>query len=437
MHHVTRTKMAMLLGLTALGSVACAEISPTSVDPEFLPDKPTSVMVSLSWEEFGSNLEVYGGFGDVYELREGMLARSFGGVLDARTLVRFYTLSTSATVTDSTGTSVTDTLLSLRGGRIVAFMDTVASVASGPVTLELGSLRQPWHGPSASWSMAVDTVGGQVPWIQPGAGPVERIATAVWDPAQGDSVVFFLDTTAVKLFRDTTEVSRGVLLGMLTPGARLKVNDVGLRATVHASLADSLLELTSAWEALTFLYTPEPGAAGNEVRVGGVPAWRTTLDLAVPAILTGPPALCAAVGCPVELTAARLIYAALVLSSQGMDAAFRPSDSLGVDVRAVHDPSALPKSPLGSALIGGYGKMIAPDLFSAGEGTDVEIPITNFVRAILHAETVDGFPPPYSLAILTALEPSSLAFASFAGPGTPKAPRLKLLVTTSPSVELP
>ncbi|HSW28231.1 MAG TPA: hypothetical protein VLH75_01945 [Longimicrobiales bacterium] len=434
---MTRTKMAMLLGLAVLGSAACAERTPTSVDPDLFPGKPTSVAVSLSWEEFGSNLKVFGGFGDVSELGEGMVARSFGGVLDARTLVRFTVLPTSASVTDATGTSVTDTLLSLQGGRVVAFMDTTGSVVSGPVTLELGALRQRWHRASATWSMAVDTAGEQRPWTEPGAGPLERLATAVWDPSRGDSVVFFLDSTAVKLFRDTSEVARGALLGMLTPGARLKVDDVALRATVRASRADTLLELTSSWEALTFLYTPEAGAPGDGLRVGGVPAWRTTLDLAVPARLTGPPSLCAAVGCPVELTSGRVNYAALVLSSRSTDPAFRPSDSLGVDVRAVYDPSALPKSPLGAALIGGYGKMMGPGLFGAGEGADVEIPITNFVRAILQADTVAGFPPPHSLAILSAVEPSSLAFASFWGVGTPRAPRLKLIVTTSHSVELP
>jgi hypothetical protein len=429
--------MAMLLGLTALGSVACGERTPTSVDPDLLPARPTSVEVRLSWDEFGSNLKVFGGYGDVYELGSGMVARAFAGALDARTLVRFSTLATSATVTDSTGTARSDTLLSLRGGRIVAILDTVASVTAGPVTLELGAMKQRWHAASASWSMAVDTVGDHVPWAEPGAGPMVRVSTAVWDPSKGDSVVFFLDTAAVKLFRDTSEVGRSALLGLLTSGARIKVDNVSLRATVRPSLRDTLLELSAEKEAMTFLYTPEPGAPGDALRVGGAPAWRTSLDIAVPSRLTGPPSLCAVAGCPVELTAGRLNYAALVLSTRRTDAAFQPSDSLGVDVRAVYNPSALPKSPLGSALIGGYGKMIGPELFGAGEGTDVEIPITGFVRALLQGDTVDGFPPPHSLAILSALEPSSLAFASFFGPGTPRGPRLRLIVSAGRSVELP
>ena len=434
---VTRMQMAVLLGLSALGSVACAERTPTLVDPELLPAPPTSVEVRLPWEEFGSNLKVFGGYGDVYELGGGMVARSFAGTLDARTLVRFSTLATSAIVTDSTGTARSDTVLSLRSGRVVAILDTVASVTAGPVTLELATVTQRWHAASASWSMAVDTVGDRVPWAEPGAGPVVRVSTAVWDPSKGDSVVFFLDTAAVKLFRDTSEVRRSALLGLLTEGARVKVDNVSLRAMVRPSLRDTLLELTADKEAVTFLYTPEPGAPGDALRVGGAPAWRTVLDMAVPTQLTGPPSLCAVAGCPVKLTAVGLNYAALVLTTRRTDPAFQPSDSLGLDARAVYDPSALPKSPLGSALIGGYGKMIGAQLFGTGEGTEVEIPITGFVRALLQGDTVAGFPPPRSLAILSALEPASLAFASFYGPGTPKGPKLRLIVSAGRSVELP
>ena len=200
---------------------------------------------------------------------------------------------------------------------------------------------------------------------------------------------------------------------------------------------DTLVDISAALEALTFLYTPEPGPPGSDVRVGGAPAWRTVLDINVPARLTGPAALCAAAGCPVELTPTRVNYAALVLSSRRTQAGFQPSDSLGVDVRAVHERSSMPKSPLGPSLVGGFGKRVAPGLFAGEEGTEVEIPITGFVRAILEGDSVGGFPPPRSLVLLSAFEPASLTFASFFGPGTAGAPVLKLIVTAGRSVQLP
>ncbi|MDP2955772.1 MAG: hypothetical protein Q8N53_05075 [Longimicrobiales bacterium] len=434
-----RMKMAMLLGLVTLGSIACGERTPTSVDPDLLALHPTTVEVRLSWEEFGSNLEVFGGYGSLNQLGTGFVAHAFGGALEARTLVRFADLPRVATVTDTTGTSRTDTLLTLRSGRVVVFLDTLNSVADGPVTLELGAVRQRWDAATATWAMAVDSTGEALAWAEPGGGPVIRVATAVWDPAApGDSVVFALDSAKVEIWRDTSAVNQGALLGLVTAGARLKVNNVILRARVRPSVRpDTLVDLAGTREALTFLYTPEPGPPGSDVRVGGAPAWRTVLDITVPARLTGPASLCAAAGCPVELTPTRVNYAALVLSSRRTRSGFHPSDSLGLDVRAVHERSSMPKSPLGPSLVGAYGKRVGPGLFAAEEGTEVEIPITAFVRAILEGDSVGGFPPPRSLVLLSAFEPSSLTFASFFGPGTARAPVLKLIVTAGRSVQLP
>jgi len=433
-----RMKTAVLLGGVTLVGLACGEETPTSVDLDLLPIAPTSVEVRLSWEEFGSNLEVFGGYGTPWQLGSGVVAHAFGGVLEGRTLVRFSDMPTSATVTDSTGTARPDTLLTLTGGRVVAFVDTARSVADGPVTLELGALTQRWDARSVTWAMAVDTTGDEVAWDEPGAGPVDRVATAVWDPASGDSVVFALDSAQVELLRDTAEVNRGVLLGLVSEGARLKVDNVVLRAAMIPSLRpDTLIDVSANRQVLSFVYTPQPGTPQGEVRVGGVPAWRTVLDVDVPVRLTGPAALCAAAGCPVELTATRVNYAALVLTSRRTQVGFEPSDTLGVDVRAVYQRSAGPKSPLGPSLSGTLGKRVGAEPFSTAEGTEVEIPITNFVRTILDGDSVGGFPPPRSLALLSIFEPASLTYASFFGPGTPGAPVLKLIVTAGRSVQLP
>jgi hypothetical protein len=46
-------------------------------------------------------------------------------------------------------------------------------------------------------------------------------------------------------------------------------------------------------------------------------------------------------------------------------------------------------------------------------------------------------PPVRSLALLAYLEPVSISFVNFAGPGQPGEPRLRLILTASPIVELP
>ena len=52
--------MAVLLGLVALGAVACSEQLPTGVDDDLLPDRPVTLEVRLPWGDFASNLEVFG-----------------------------------------------------------------------------------------------------------------------------------------------------------------------------------------------------------------------------------------------------------------------------------------------------------------------------------------------------------------------------------------
>jgi hypothetical protein len=433
-----RTKMAALLGPVALVAAACGEVTPTSVDSGLLPINPTSVEVLLTWEEFGSNLEVFGGYGSPRQLGTGVVAHAFGGVLEARTLVRFGPLPVAATVTDTTGTSRADTLLTRKGGRVVAFVDTLRSVADGPVTLELGAVSQRWDPGSLTWELAVDSGGVTIPWEQAGAGPIQRVATAVWDPAQGDSVVFVLDSAQVGIFQDTSAVNQGAVVGMVSEGARLKVDNVVLRATVIPSVRpDTLVDISALRVDYSFVYTPQPEAPSGSVRVGGAPAWRTVMDIDVPLQLTGPASLCAEVGCPVTLTPTRVNYAALVVTTRPTEAAFQPTDSVNVDIRTVYQRSAMPKSPLGPSLFGSLGRRVSGESFGEGRPTEVEIPITGFVRDIVSGELIGGFPPPRSLVLMASFEPSSITYASFFGPGSPAAPMLKLIVTAGRPVQMP
>ena len=78
-----------LRALAALGVVACAEQTPTSLDESLLPDEPITLELHIPWEDLASNLEVIGGYGSPSELGAGVLANSFAGTLDARTLLRF------------------------------------------------------------------------------------------------------------------------------------------------------------------------------------------------------------------------------------------------------------------------------------------------------------------------------------------------------------
>lgn len=432
-----RTTLAVATVLS-LASLGCEEIIPTSVDENLLPDEPVTVEVRLGWDEFASGLTVYGGFGSAVELGNGVLANGFAGVLNARTLSRFAAFPTTVTVRDSAGTNLTDSLPVFRTGRVAVILDTLASTNDGPVTLALGALQQPWHAPTASWELAVDTAGDAEPWEEPGAGPVRDLGTAVWDPAAGDTVFFPVDSMQLAEWRDTAVVSRGIRLGIDTPGERVRVRSVLLRLDVESTVnPDTTVLSTVVREDFTFIYDPVPEPPPDGIRIGGTPSWRTVLDVVAPAVLDGPPALCDAVGCPVEITPEQVNYAALVLRTRRGEAAFQPTDSVSLDVRPVLSRQALPKSPLGSSLTGTLGRRVASDLFGDAEGATIEVPVTRFIQDQLRGETDEGTDPPRTLALLSTFEPLSISFASFHGPGSELEPELKLILTTGGEVQLP
>ncbi|MDH5588846.1 MAG: hypothetical protein OEZ65_02200 [Gemmatimonadota bacterium] len=435
-----RKKLGILATLAASTTWACSEQTPTSLEDAVFPGDIRTVEVELPWAQFGSGLEVLGGYGSPVELGSAVVAQAFAGTLDANTLVRFADYPDRATVRDTTGTSRTDSTLTFLSGRVVVFMDTIASTAAAPVTLALAELTQRWHPQTTDWTLAVDTLGDSMAWGEPGGGPVLPVGTAVWDPTAGDTVVFPVDSAQVAAWGDTTAVRHGARISLETPGERLHVRQVVLRLVALPSVnPDTLVDVTAGARSMSFIYDPSPLPPPDGIRVGGVPAWRSVLDIGVPAQLDGPPALCDAVGCPFPLTHDRVNYAALVLYSRSSDPAFQPTDSVGIDVRPVYDRGTLPKSPLGGSLaptILGY--RVGPGAFGSAPGQRMEIPLTGFVRAILLAKSDSTVKAPSpTLALLSPFEPVSLAFASFEGPGTPAAPVLKLILTAGRPVELP
>ena len=433
-----RKLIGSLLGVTALGVVACEEQTPTSLDEGLLPEEPITLELHIPWEDFASNLEVIGGFGSPSELGTGVLANSFAGTLDARTLLRFGAYPSTVSVRDTTGTTRADSSLTFIGGRVVVFLDTIASTNEGPVLLSLGAIQHPWDVRTVTWTTAIDTINDRRLWPEEGAGPVVPLGVAEWDPATGDSVWFELDSAAVAAWADTSDVSRGARIDLLTEGARIQIATAVLRLNTRPSLnPDSTFFLVAPREEISFVYSPFPEPPPDGIRVGGAPAWRTVLDIRMPKQLNGPEALCAVVTCPVTLHSSELNYAALVLRTRRTQDAFQPTDTVAIDVRPVLSRVALPKAPLGNSLVGFAGRLIRPEVFGEEAGEEIEIPITIFAQNLISGTDAAGFQPPNTLALLSIFEPVSIAFASFHGPGGEYAPVLKLIVTIGRFVELP
>jgi hypothetical protein len=429
--------VAASLAAILVAVVACEERAPTALDDAQLPEEPLTLEVDLSWSDFGSNLQVLGGYGSAASLALPVVAHTYEGTLESQLLVRFGSYPQSAQVVNGTGATVVDTDVRHVSGRLVVIFDTVASTNTGPVVLELGALQQEWESQSSSWEFAVDTVADQRAWTVAGAGPTIPMSTTVWDPVGGDSVSFQLDSADVALWADIADLTRGGRIETTTDGVRLQLTRALLRITMRPSIdPDTLVEDTAtALIEKTFIYDPPP-APPVGLRVGGTPSWRTVLDLTIPPLM-GPPELCDAVGCPFTPQAGHISYAALALTTQATELAFQPTDTVRLDVRPVLSPPTLPKSPLGISATGGIGSPIAPEAFGALEGTEVEVPITPFIRTLLAGPDADGRDPPSTIALMSAAEPASLAFASFFGPADPAAPILRLILTVGTSQVLP
>jgi len=437
---VNGLKRTATIGIIALASwpfFGCQEDITTSLEGDLIPVGAVTVEVSLSFHEFAKDLTAWGGYGRPYELTQDIAARAFEGTLDSRVLNSWNPYPVATTVQDSTGLYTADSTLTFVGGTIVARFDTLTSVLEDSVTLTISALPRDWDFRTVGWDVAVDSVGDLQLWEEEGAGPATPLATAIWNPEAGDSVVFEIDSASVALWADTADAEKGVRLETMTEGARLDLVTLTYRLSTRPSVhPDTIVELPVASRTRSFIYDPLPDAPVDEIRIGGVPAWRSVFTVDMPRTLDGPPELCQQVQCPLKLTAESLISAALVLTTQAPEPAFQPSDSLRLDVRPVLEPSRLPKSPLGSSLVGVLGILLPFEYFRDEAGIEVEIPLGPYIESLIAANETPGLEVPNTLALLSSFEPLSLYFAAFEGPDSPAAPELRLILTLAEDVRI-
>lgn len=421
-----------IVGLAAMVA-ACEEQSPVSSDPDGVPVEVRTVELEIPWSDFGEGVASFGGFGSASQIGVLTVANDFVGTLDSRALVRFDSFPSGVAVRNAEGALVVDTLITIRSGRLIARADISEADSLTSWTFAAGLLDQRWDARTAGWENAIDSIGERVSWDEPGAGPVRSFGEATANVGEtGDSIIFDLDSATIAEWADSADSPRAARLDLVSAGERVDLRGLSVRLEIGSSLApDTTVFRDVTPVAQTFIYTPEPDAPAGALRVGGSPSWRSVVGLDVPTVLNGPAALCELAGCPFELTSESLSRASLVLRSRAtLPSAFQPVDSVLLDVRPVLAPDALPRSPLGSSLVGETA--LGADAFGVGAGESFEIPITGFVRRILDAE--EGTAPPTDLAILSLVEPLDVSFAEFDGPDDPGAPVLRLLVTVTDAV---
>ena len=420
---------------------ACQNETPTSLDGSLIPTTPLTVELEYSFEEFARNLELFGGFGTNNAFSFGAVNSYVGlgfgpSALEARTLVRFGAPPSAAVVQDTTGASVTDSTLTFLSGSVLVLVDTVQSSFGTGTVLEAGALSTRWSSHSASWTDAVDSVTIAEAWPEPGAGPAESVGTATWDPdATLDTIRLAVDSATVANWMDTTDATRGLRLSTTTDGTLLALRGVSLSVDARpASNPDTVVTLAVALEDLTFIYDPAPTPAPGEIWVGGAPSWRSVFEVVLPETLNGPQALCATAGCPLEVDPDFVTSATLLLHSATTPESFQPRDSIRMIALPVLSPERLPKSPLGQLFTPGVE--LLPGYFDETTGVEVELPVTTYVKALWTEPAEGETPMSPTLALLAVSEPSSLGFASFAGPESDQPPRLRIVLTIPEPVGL-
>lgn len=433
-------RSAFGLALGCAVAVGCADEDPTSVGGPLLPGGSVRTYeLILDADDFLASDTTLSGFATPSLAGFRALAGDFDG-LQANALVRFSPPPGAVLYTDTAGVARLDSMPTFLDGRVLVKIDTLRSQAAGPVRLELYELAEEWDPRSASWTLRVDSGQVQLPWAVPGGTAAALLDTATWDPDGADSVSFAIDSATAARWADTTDMTRGALIRVTTPDARLISPVTLLRLKARPSARpDTVVESTVGVIGGTFVADPIP-PPGSALRVGGLPSWRSFLrfqrldTLALPC--PGEPA---GSGCVLRLDEAKINYAALVLQPRAAPPGLAPEDSLRVDARAVLVAPSVPleRSPLGSLASVFASDAVEPSVFQAGAtpGT-IEVPLTRFVGILAAGDADDGTAPPSMLALYSGSEGGAFGLGSFDGIEGAAPPRLRLIVTIATQVEI-
>src|SRR5690606_42060270 len=152
-------------------------------------------------------------------------------------------------------------------GEVISLVDSIRSSSTGPLEMELMRLDEPWHAPSATWAMRVNTPGARLPWTVPGGRTSTRIDTSTWSSSQKDTLRFAVDSATLAAWADTANKGRGSLLRLLDPGERVRITEVSLRADARSTIEpDTVVTVTIRPPATTFVWAPRLRTTSHSLR---------------------------------------------------------------------------------------------------------------------------------------------------------------------------
>lgn len=423
------------LGLAALGVVlaGCGDEDPTSVGSDLLGPGVRTYEVFLEGREFLEADTAFDRLGTLNRAGFWLVAEDFEEEVDAAAL---FSVNRPFAVTyqDSAGTTRSDSVAAIVGGTLTLIVDTLASTP-GPVELELHALEEDWDWLTATWELRYDTADVAEPWTTPGGTLGARMGSGVW--LEGDTLQIPLDSQTVAVWQDTLAAVKGGLVRSVTPGSRLVLRGVQFQFDVLPQEAqDTVVQAGGVLSRVSIVTPDPPPASAEELRVGGLPGWRSFLrfqPLAERRISCGP---AAPAGCTVALNDVTINLATLVLEPLPV-AGRRIERPIWLENRGVlPGPEGVPltRSPL-SGLLGFTRDSVPVEVFegTAGDLDPVQVPVTNFMRRLVSPPTDEE--PWLWMALTVNNEFSMFGYASFGSLTSPWAPRLRLVVSV-PDEEL-
>ena len=401
---------------------ACTEETPSEVGGGIIStDDVRTFELLLDPAQWMAYDTTFSGYARPQDAPFSMIANKFGGVVDSNLLIRPAQPPTVINVRNAAGASVPDSSPRYFAGRLVIRFDTTLSTEP-PAFFRAFRTVEPWHF-SATWQLRVDTGNVQLPWAMPGGSRGAQVDTATW--AAGDSIVFRVDSATIAQLGDTANASRGLLIVDETNNTRARIRSVTLRVQARSAIQqDTVFNFDVVPSMSAFIFNPQPPAAGTQLRVGGVPAWRSIIgvnenlrNLVIP---------CPGVtGCQIRLDRAHINLAELVLQPEPAPAGFTPEDSTFVQVRALLTTPGVPlqRSPLGVPV--GNSPIIASSIFNnPAAASPVRINITNYIIALVDEDFDDDTRPASSLVLMQFNEPATFGFNAFQS-----GPRLRIVIT--------
>jgi hypothetical protein len=436
--HAARAARLSLLAVF-LPLAACDQESPTEAGGPLIPGDAVNtfqiVLNSALWLEADT---AFSGFGNVFNAGYFVVAEDYDGTLDSHIIARF-DVPLVITISDSAGVAHTDSVPHIIGGRILLQLDTARSNASS-FEVSAARVEQEFDAVSATWDLRVDSGGMKLPWSQPGAtgGPV--IGTAAW-PQQldslgvpFDSVKIDIDSATIVSWQDTTTRAKGAVITMSTSGARVRASDIVLRIDAIPSFdPDTVITITIRPAQRTFIFSPKLPGSSSQLRVGGLPAWRTYLHFKEGLDTLTIPCPQVSADCTVKLKDANITYAGVVLTPAVSPSGFLPQDSMRLQSAdlLVTSPVPLERSPLGGGL-GVSPDFLLPTRFEPPAGSPTtEVPVTTFVRDIAADTASAGTVVPHWLGILPVIEGADFGIAAFNA-----SPMLRLVITVARELQL-